>query len=339
MPESREGDRVRFSGRSEAGFFPTTEQAIALSREFDGRREPFEVGGAVYGRSLFFIGSGLVEGIVCAREDVVLDARPGSERLVFRGGIVSRSAVVCAGLPTAIRDGVCGDVRNAIAIIRGDVVAPQVLLRNVVIVGNVHATSVRLENSVVVGAIVAKDQVTASASVLLQYHARAATFEGPCMFIHASGESLQRPVFAPYEDGAGEILPFDGRFYPALRGDASGRIANRPWDRAAHDGSRLFETIDWIDVPVRFGEDADDHAAGSASSTVLTIASRAMNLLVLKRHIERIAAWIRICFEFDHYGSAARREAVAQLRASCTPDELWIAEQAITDAHLLENVA
>lgn len=329
MPESREGSRIRFSGVSESAFFPTRETDLSVTREFDGRLEPFRVGGATYARSVNLIGSGIIEGVVAARDDIALGPVDDGQRLLLRGGAITRGAVISVADALPIRRGLCGGVDKAATLIRGDVVAQHVSLRNTIVLGNIHAHSIRIDNCVVVGAIVAKDSLTVSASSTLQYHARHVTFEGPCTFLNASGESASKPVFAAYEDGAGEAYPFRGLFYPAIRGRSGGAICNGPVpDGEPFDSASLCETSDWIRVPVSSGVTGGSNSRPD-SAWVLTIAARAMNLAALARAIEQMASWIRTCFEFDHYTDQARREATALLRAECTADELWIAEQTL----------
>jgi hypothetical protein len=323
MPETVEGDRVIVSGTSASCFFPRTEQETSFIREFDGRGPagPFDLGGSVYGRRLQFIGPGECRGVVLGRGDLLLDASRPGERQRFLGSVSANGGIEVKVPPLPVRDTVSGDVRQASVIVRGDVVGDTVQLRNTVVVGNVHGSNVRLTNCVIFGAVVASEQLTVQASTLLYYHCRSVTFEGPCLMLHAMGESARPPVFAPWEDPSGEVFAADVRYYPPIRGQEGGDLGNRPWKRT--DGatmSRLFPNADWVTVEtVRHGDQAKP-----ASRTALTIAGRALNLVALQLSTSQMVTMLKIGFEFDHYTPRAQREAIAKLKSLATEEEFWV---------------
>jgi len=323
MPETVEGDRIIVAGASKSCFFPRTEQETSFIREFDGRSPagPFDLGGSVYGRQLRFNGPGECRGAVLGRGDLVIDvSRPG-ERQRFLSSVSANGGIEVKAPTLPIRETVSGDVRNASVIIRGDVVGDAVHLRNTVVVGNVHGSNVRLTNCVIFGAVVASERLTLQATTLLYYHCRTATFEGPCMMLHAMGESAGPPVFSPWEDPTGELFPADVRYYPPVRGQEGGDLCNRPWKRPEGATlSKLFPHADWVTVETM----GHGPKGKPASRTALTIAGRALNLVALQISTSQMVAMLKLSFEFDHYTPRAQREAIAKIKALATEEEFWV---------------
>ncbi len=323
MPETVEGDRIIVNGASDACFFPRLERETSYIREFDGRSSagPFALTGSIYGRRLHFRGSGVCGGVVVGRGDLVLDVSKRGERQRFLGSISTNGGIEVLAPPLPIRETVSGNVRNASLLVRGDVVGDSVHLRNAVVVGNVHGTNVRLTNCVVFGAAVASEQLTIQSSAILYYHCRTLNFEGPCAMLHAMGESAVRPVFAPWEDPAGEIFMADVRYYPAVRSQEGGQLGNRPWERGEGSVlSRLVPQADWVTVDTGTASGA----GRIASRTVLTIAGRALNLAALQIATSQIVTMLKTSFEFDHYAPADQREAIARIRSMATDEEFWV---------------
>jgi hypothetical protein len=327
MAETTEGDRIIVTGSSSSCFFPRLEKEVNYIREFDGRAStgPFLIRGSVYGREIQFRGSGDCFGVVVGRGDLLLDASRPGERQRMLGPITANGAVTMNSPPVALQETCIAEVKAASFIVRGDVVGDHVSLSNAVVLGNVHGTNVRLTNCIVFGAAVASEQVSVQASTILYYNCRHIAFEGPCMMLHAMGESAAPPVFAPFEDARGQIFPCDVRYYPATRTNESKSLGNRNWERPAGTrGSLLVPHADWITV----NTETDRVGAGGqptrSKRTVLTIAGRALNLAALQVATSQLTGMLKICFEFDHYSPRAQREALESIRASATEEELWV---------------
>jgi hypothetical protein len=326
VPETLEGERYTVTGTSRACFFPRTEAETNFCREFDGRTPagPFDLHGSIYGRSLEFRGSGCCRGLVVSRGDLRIELSRKGEQARFLGTLSATGAVTVRVPHLPFRDGLCGDIRKASVLIRGDVVGDQVDLANAVIVGNVHATNVRLRGCVVFGSVVATEKITLEASTILYYHARSIQFAGPCMMLHAMGESASMPIFAALEDFGGEVLPCDMRYYPVVRSQERGGLSNRPWERPPDsNASRLYPWADWIGVATEAGGDAAEQL-GIGSRTVLTIAGRALNLASLQLATSQLTGMLRISFEFDHYSPANQRASLDKIAAIATEDERWV---------------
>lgn len=327
MAETIEGDRIIVTGSSSACFFPRLEKETNFIREFDGRAAsgPFQIRGSVYGRQLQFRGSGECYGVVVGRGDLLLDASRAGERQRMLGPITANGAVTMKAPQLRIQETCIGDVQKASVIVRGDVVGDQVSLSNAVVLGNVHGTNIRLTNCIVIGAAIASEQVTVQASTILYYHCRQITFEGPCMMLHAMGESAAPPVFAPYEDAQGQIMPCDVRYYPAVRTNEGKHLGNRSWERP--EGARsslLVPHADWVTVNTESDRRGADGQPVRSRRTVLTIAGRALNLAALQIATSQLTSMLKICFEFDHYSPRAQREALDKIRAAATDEELWV---------------
>jgi hypothetical protein len=327
MPERIEGDRITITGRSAACFFPRTERETSFIREFDGRTPDgsFQLLGSIYGRQLKFTGSGDCHGLVVGRGDLSLDASLEGERQRFFGSVSANGAVTASAPKLPIRRSVIGGVEAASFLIRGDVVGDLVHLSNAIVVGNVHGTNIRLTNCIVFGAAIASESLTVQASTILYYHSRRATFEGPCMMLHAMGESGAPPVFAPYEDHDGSVLPCDIRYYPVVRSQEEKSLGNRTWSRPAQATlSRLIPGVDWSTVHTETDRVGSHGLPVRAERTVLSIASRALNLTSLQLAASQMSTMLKISFEFDHYSERVQNEALDRLRALATDEEYWV---------------
>ena len=285
MSETLEGERYTVTGLSRACFFPRTEIETSFRREFDGRTPigPYDLHGSVYGRALEFHGAGCCRGLVVSRGDLIIDVSRKGEIARFLGAVSASGAVVVKAPRVSVRDSLCGDIRRASVLVRGDVIGDQVDLSNTIVVGNVHGTNIRLTNCIVFGSAVATERVTLQASTVLYYHCREIQFSGPCMMLNGMGESASLPIFAPLEDSSGEIFLCDMRYYPVVRAQEGRSLANRPWDRPANaDLSRLYPSADWITVAT---EPDGEHAErlGVGSRVFLTIAGRAQSLVAQGR--------------------------------------------------------
>lgn len=327
MAETIEGDRIIVTGSSDACFFPRLERETNYIREFDGRsaKGPFAIRGSIYGRQLQFRGAGECRGVTVGRGDLMIDvSRPGEVQR-FLGPITANGSLTVKSPGLPLQRTTIGDVRNASALIRGDVVGDHVSLSNTVIVGNVHATNIRLNNCIVFGAVIASEQVTLQASTVLYYHCRHMVFEGPCMMLHAMGESATPPVFAPYEDTVGGIFPCDVRYYPAVRTQEGKQLGNRIWERPkGATTSMLVPHADWIAVNTEAERKDHDGRQVQSMRTVLTIAGRALNLAALQLAASQLTSMLKICFEFDHYAPRAQRDALESIRANATEEEFWV---------------
>lgn len=336
-----DGDRVFVSGLVRASIYPKVEAETAYTVECDGSIEGgFDVHGAIYARQLRFRGNGTTRSCVVGRGEIVLDVR-GIARQRFLGGLVASGSVEVLADPITIKDSVGGDIKRAKVLVRGDVIGEAVALRDTVVFGNIQARRIVLERCIVVGAVVAREELVLRGSTVLYYHAQTVRFEGPCMCLHAMGESIERPVFAPFEDVDETIYPPSVLYYPVIRGREDSALSNRPWvERPVGTAAgMLHPPADWVRVNIEQPAPAteirdrhDEPMTKRSERWVLSIAGRAMHFGILSLNIRAIGRMLQTAFEYDHYVEQAQVEARLWIEQQCTPDERWLMELLALDA-------
>lgn len=331
MPERRDGDRTVVTGKSAGSHFPRTHEMLQYAWTADGTTTdgPYRIPGSVYGRDLVFEGPGEVDGPVLGRGDIAIRpaARPNG-RQRFACGVAATGSVVVDGATAPLTESLVRDLAAADVVVRGDVLASSVRLRNTIVFGNVEAARVHLDRCIVVGAVVAKEIVTVAASSILYYHAPRVTFEGPCTLLHAMGESHEPPVFAAYEDAGGQVWPASVVYYPAVRAANGAGLTQQPWAPRPDAANRavLKPGVDWVrveaDVPVaklRDGRMATE--TERQTRHVLTIAGRCLDFRPVARSIDALAFLLRSGLEWEHYGPRVREEVRALWQGNLTPEE------------------
>ena len=308
-----DGDQVFVTGTVRASIFPKVESETAYAIEFDGRGEAgggaFDIQGSIYGRQLRFRGSGIGRSCVVGRGELVLDLRAGGVQR-FLGGLTANGNIEVLSDPTALRDSLVADIERTRVLVRGDVVGEVVYLRDTVVFGNIQAKRVVLERCIVVGAVVAREDLIIRASTVLYYHASRISFEGPCMCLHAMGESVERPVFSAMEDAGGTVYEPSVLYYPVIRRRAETSLSNRPWQSVPPGTAtgRLHPPSDWVRVGIEQPDPAavlrnrpDEPKTKRSERWVLSIAGRAMNFGMLSLDIQTVGRMLQTAFEFDHY--------------------------------------
>ena len=324
MAERTDGDRITVTGYSGGSHFPREQKQLNYTWEADGSSKdgPFKIDGSTYGRSMRFIGPGMVTGSVLGRGDVKLDNHSDGKQH-FLSGLSVNGNLVSKSRGSALQDSLMGDVNKADYVLRGDVLATNVVLENAIVFGNIEANKIHVTSCIVFGALIAKEKLTVTASTLLYYHAPEVVFEGPCMMVNAMGESNEPPVFATYEDGAGTLWDPDLRFYPVLRGDkGSEPLANRPWAAKgdAYDAAALYPETDWVRVDVESVEDKPG-SKPTDERHVLTISGRALNFKALEDHLDDIYRLLNSGLEFEHYHPNTQQEVRRVWDDICTDEE------------------
>ncbi len=333
MSKRVEGDRLVVSDRIGGSVFPTVEAEVPFALECDGTvGDGFRILGSVYGRQVRAHGNGHVQGMLVGRGDVVIDLRNGG-RQRYRGGITSSGNIEVLRDPVGVRQSLVGDLKQAQLLVRGDVVGERVVLRNTIVFGNVQARRIVLENCIVFGALIATESMVLRSSTFLYYYSNAVSFEGPCMALHAMGESIERPTFAPLEDHDGLILGSEVAYYPMVRRRSDSALSNRTWlERPAGAASgRLFPSTDWVrlevetpDVAAILRKRPEEPKARKGERWVLSIAGRAMNFGVLTLDLQVLIRMLQLAFEFDHYLPEAKTAALFWIERHCTTDEQWL---------------
>ncbi len=326
MTIREEGSHRVVDGHVAGSLFPSSERQIAFPVLVDGTRldEPLRVEGSIYGRSIEMRGGVDVRGPVVSRGDAVL--RASGSRIRLCGGITVNGSLEAPAAQAAQAGSLADAIERASVVVRGDVVVSQnVALSDAVVFGSIRAVNCRLQRCIVFGTVIVQESLTVSMSALGGYAAREVTFEGGCTMIHALGESLQRPVFVPFESPDGTVVAADVRYYPAVR--TSGRLLNGVHAGLAYPAySRLEPRSDWVRVdtaPVD-GADAPD---GSAAMWVLSIGGRIGDFSSIQDSIDALTGMLRCGFEYDHLAPAARPREKARARARLTPEEAWVLDE------------
>lgn len=332
MPERTDGDRIIVTGYSSGSHYPREQKLMNYSWEANGNSKdgPFNVEGSVYGKDLRFIGPGTIHGAVLGRGDLTLENHSDKPQQFF-GGLCSHGNIVVSGKARPIQDTLNGDIKNADIVIRGPVVAHNVTLENAIIFGQVEADRVHLVNCIVMGAVIAKGQLTCTASTLFYYNAENITFEGPCTMIHAMGDSGTAPVFGAYQDGAQKLWDPDVQLYAVVRGQGEGGITNRVWEDAiaSEDAAKLSPTNDWVRVDAwsREPQDRDGKIAYvdvPVERFFLTIAGRCLNFESLQENITNLYSLLKHALQYDHYSPHTKAEIQSEWENTCTPEELQL---------------
>ena len=328
MPERTDGDRIIVTGYSSGSHFPREQKLMNFSWEANGNSKdgPFDVKGSVYGRDLRFIGPGTIHGAVLGRGDLTLENHTDGQQCFF-GGLCAHGNIVVSGKARPIQDTLNGGVEKADIVIRGPVMAHNVTLENAIVFGRVEADRVHLINCIVMGAVIAKGQLTCTASTLFYYNVENVTFEGPCTMIHAMGDSGNAPVFGAYEDGTSKIWDPDVRLYAVFRGD--GPITNRAWEEPTsnYTSSKLSPGNDWVRVDATRREPIE-REGGIVYEDVpverffLTIAGRCLNFESIHENITNLYSLLKHALQYDHYTPHTRTEIQAEWEETCTEEEL-----------------
>lgn len=338
-----DGDRVFVSGLVRASIFPKVESETAYMVECDGTLDGgFDIQGSVYGRQLRFRGNGTARSCVVGRGELVLDAR-GSSQLRFLGGLCASGNIEALVDPRRLEECAVGEISRASILVRGDVVGEAIVLRDAVVFGNVQGRRVVLERCIVVGAVVAREDLVVRASTVLYYHAQRVSFDGPCMCLHAMGESVERPAFGAFEDIDGTVYESSVLYYPVIRRRADSALSNRPWKAPVPGAAsgRLHPPSDWVRVAIEQPDPAavlrnkpDEPKVRQSERWVLSIAGRAMNFGILSLDIQAIGKMLQTAFEYDHYVDEAQAEARRWVESHCTTDERWLLGKFAIDASI-----
>lgn len=310
--------RQTIRGKYAGNYYPEVHAEIDRKLELDGISggRPFDVSGSIYGRDLVVRGPGCVHGPMVIRGDVKLHAFQGRGVQAFQAGMFTSGNVLSQSPAKGLPQSMAGDLRGTKRIIRGDIVARNVRLDNTLVFGNIQGATIDVSSCLVFGAVIATNQARIRASTILHYHAPRIEFEGPCMMLSAMGESVDKPVFAPFEDETGKIWPANIRFYPVLRAAGFPFLFWRPWKlEELGPLGLLFQGVDWRKVPVESSPDEPTEAR----RYVLSVAGRALDFGSLSHHLAELAELLRIGFEFDHYSPKNKLAAVKRFKS--LPDE------------------
>ena len=326
MTERIDADRIVVTGRSAGSHFPRNQAAMQYRFEADGASSegPFEIDGSVYGRDIRFRGPGTVRGPVLGRGDITL-ANASKRPQRFLGGLHSSGNIGCDGARRSPEESLVDDVRHALYVIRGDVVARNVVLRDAIVFGSVRGANVSLEYCVVFGQVVTTEQCVIACSTVMAYQAPKVELQGPCAFFFASGESHKLPLWTSHKDSLGRVWPWSAQLYSLKSKMHQEGLTNRPW----RDGDASTETAlvptDWVRTEIVEPEPGEREGSGTKERSdvryVLTAAARALDFSTIETSVTTIAWLFGSALEWEHYSEKTREEVTRRVAARCSSQE------------------
>jgi len=216
-------------------------------------------------------------------------------------------------------------VCNVDHVVRGDIVARNVVLRNALVFGSIRATNISVEQCIVFGQVVAKEKCSVACSTLMAYQAPKIDLIGPCCFFFASGESKALPEWQDYKDCQGRIWPWSVELYPLMRGDSDSPLGNRPWRGDVPLARNQLMRSDWVraDVAESSHQRANQAAVERLSQRyVLSIGPRALDFASIEASVLTTAWLFGSALEWGHYAEPTREEVRRQVTARCSAQEL-----------------
>jgi cytoskeletal protein CcmA (bactofilin family) len=140
-------------------------------------RNNFNIQGAVYAHNLVAEGSGIVDGPLLVKREIMLtppmdykELMNYNEHMIFRRGIhAGRSILVEINGPK--KSSPARDIRYSPLIVRGDISSGLVKLENAIILGNIHCDSAFIKNSIILGSPFVAGKLTIENSSMLSFNA------------------------------------------------------------------------------------------------------------------------------------------------------------------------
>jgi len=326
MALNKEGSNIVIRDSVAGSVFPTSEADTVFPVMIDGSAKPVVIEGGLYGRSLEIRGDVEIRGPIVTRGDARLN--PEKKQILLKSGITVNGSINSLNTLELGAGSLFDDIRNARTIIKGDISVNQnLLLRNTIVFGSVHAQNCALEGSIVLGTCVVEEKLRVAMSSIGGYAARDVTFEGDCLMLHAIGESTSQPLFVPFEQAGGEIIPSDVRYYPAIRDINT--LLNRTSAGTLRypDYSRLFPESDWVRADAHANPAIDHASDASVTRWILSIGGRIGDIRQIERAILSMSAMLKCGFEYEHYHPARRPGQLEAAMAGLTAEEQWVLQK------------
>lgn len=326
MAVREEGSNIVVDGSIAGSLFPKNEKDIIFPVLIDGSKsaEPILIEGSVYGRSIEMRGGIVVGGPIVSRGDTKLS--PSNKKICLNGGITINGVLNGISAYKNNEISLIQNIENVSIIIRGDIAVNQsVYLSNAIVFGSIKAVNCKLENCIVLGTLMIEENLTVSMSSIGGYSARDVTFEGSCIMIHALGESLNKPIFSPYEATDEEIIGCDVRYYPAMRENS--RLVNLTHaDQIYPQYSKLDPFSDWVEVNARPNTAVEDEIA-VGTKVVLSIGGRIGDFSQIQDSLDALTNMLKCGFEYDHLSPHIKQKVKEAALSSLNLDESWILNQ------------
>ena len=139
--------------------------------------------------------------------------------------------------------------------------------------------------------------------------------------IHALGESTDKPVFAPFEQKSGVIIPADVRYYPAVRKKFG--IVNQQHlevcDYPAY--SKLDQVSDWVAIDAYTNQVVDGESRLQTKKWILSIGGRIGDFSIILESINALTEMLKCGFECDHYRPNIKLEKKNEILKTLNFDE------------------
>ena len=321
-------DRLILEGSVEGNIFPKSERDVLFPLTIKPRDQPIEVAGSIYARSIEVEnGQVIINGPIASRGDILVHRNSGCFKA--KAGITTLSGLVI-GEKSSSEDQLVSDCSQCRALIKGDIVSNQsVVLNNSIVFGSIKAVNCTITNSIVLGTVHCEDHLTVQMSSIGGYISREANFEGICTLFNSLGETQQRPMFLPFEDVSGKIIPNSMHLYSALRNQCGMRIT----EEAARQNplSELFPDVDWICINAQNGNNETAESGEFYEETyVLSIGGRIADYTKLNDATDALTEMLRVGFEFEHYAPETKRKQLERIESRLTNSEKAILQSVCT---------
>ena len=313
-------DRLILEESISGNIFPKTEREILFPLTIKPQLGTLQIEGSIYARSIEVeAGHVIVHGPIASQGDIVIKTHDGFFQA--QAGLTTLAGLVI-GEKTPTRDQLVDGCVECRALIKGDIISNQsIVLNNSIVFGSIKAVNCTLINSIVLGTIHCEDQLNVQMSSLGGYMCREATFLGICMLFNALGESINRPLFLPYEDVTGEVITPSIHLYPALRESCGMRITSEV--AKDHPESLLYPDVDWIEIEAR-SHDPQLRDETPKPFWVLSIGGRIADYSKISNSVESLSEMLRVGFEFNHYSPETKHKQLDEVSERLTKSELSI---------------
>ena len=326
MAVYQEGSNVVVDASVAGSVFPASESELAVPILLDGSREPVQIGGAVYSRSLEIRCAVQVNGPIVSRGDTRLNA--GAAQIVLLSGLTVNGSLTCDHDGNGRKRSIMDSLQDASVVVKGDLaVNHNIALKNTIVFGSLRAVNCSLENCLVLGTCLVDEHLRVAMSSIGGYASREVTFEGDCVMLNALGESRAMPLFVPYEEPGGGVVGCDMRYYPAMR-DGNSIVNRHSRSGVAYpEVSRLFASSDWVEADASPNPALEELTEGAVKKWILSIGGRVSDISKISNAVVSMTRMLKCGFEYEHYHPRRRKARLDEAVKGLTDEERWLLEK------------
>lgn len=323
-------------------------------------RAGFRIRGGLYGNNITVEGEGAVDGPVMAKRDIVI--RPPEikdKSVVFKTGLSARLAI-SVKVPSTSTLNPVNTAGNTPLIIRGDVIAPTVLLENAVVVGNVYANDATIKDSVILGCPLVEGQLILRNTTALSFRAGSVQLHRSNSLLVPFGLAQSDIMFCEPRDDEESAAAGQRNRKASLRYMALCRDRGPDEDNEVGPGWPGCGSLAWFTCPKYYcGEcshedilmdedDILDITRGGKPMRAITMAPRLLDLTKVEKNLDYVSEFISDLLFLDHYSRTSRKDFLTrikekqQTRPEAAPSEFQILADTgpeMTEFQLLTNVA